>query len=103
MPSSVIKEAYYRPDEAALEILFTTGRRYLYHDVRPEEAERFAAAFSKGRYFNARIRDRYAFTELCRHRHKCRMNKGLENVHATSPAEARSLRHIPSSEEKSHA
>lgn len=64
MPSSVIKEAYYRPDEAALEILFTTGRRYLYHDVPPEEAERFAAAFSKGRYFNARIRDRYAFTEI---------------------------------------
>ena len=64
MPSSVIKQAWYRPDEAVLEILFTTGRRYLYHRVPPHEAERFAAAFSKGRYFNAHIRDRYDFTEI---------------------------------------
>ncbi len=64
MPSTVIKAAYYRPDEAQLDVLFTTGRRYLYHDVPPEEAERFAAAFSKGRYFNAHIRDRYDFTEV---------------------------------------
>ncbi|HTU13334.1 MAG TPA: KTSC domain-containing protein [Allosphingosinicella sp.] len=64
MPSSVIKAAYYRPDEAVLDILFTTGRRYLYHDVPLDEAERFAAASSKGRYFNARIRERYAFTEV---------------------------------------
>jgi len=64
MPSSVIREAYYRPDEAVLDILFTTGRRYLYHDVPPDEAGRFAAAFSKGRYFNAHIRDRYAFIEV---------------------------------------
>ena len=64
MPSSVIRKAHYRPDEAVLDILFTTGRRYLYHKVPPEEAERFAAAFSKGRYFNARIRDRYDYTEV---------------------------------------
>lgn len=64
MPSSVIRRAFYRPDEAVLDILFTTGRRYLYREVPPEEAERFAAAFSKGRYFNARIRDRYDFVEV---------------------------------------
>ena len=64
MPSSVIKTAHYRPDEAVLDILFTTGRRYLYHGVPPGEADRFAAAFSKGRYFNAHIRDRYDFTEV---------------------------------------
>jgi hypothetical protein len=64
MPSTVIRTAHYHPDEAVLEILFTTGRRYLYHDVPPDEAERFAAAFSKGRYFNARIRDRYDYTEI---------------------------------------
>ncbi len=64
MPSTVIRTAHYHPDEAVLEILFTTGRRYLYHDVPPDEAERFAAAFSKGRHFNAHIRDRYAFTEI---------------------------------------
>jgi hypothetical protein len=64
MPSTVIRAAQYHPDEAALEILYTTGRRYLYRDVPPDEAERFAAAFSKGRYFNARIRDRYDYTEI---------------------------------------
>ena len=64
MPSTVIRAAHYHPDSEVLDILFTTGRRYLYHDVPPDEADRFAAAFSKGRYFNARIRDRYDFTEV---------------------------------------
>ena len=64
MPSTVIRGAHYHPDSGVLDILFTTGRRYLYHAVPPDEAARFAAAFSKGRYFNARIRDRYAFTEV---------------------------------------
>jgi lysyl-tRNA synthetase class 2 len=60
----VIREAFYRPDDAVLDILFTTGRRYLYHKVPEDEANRFRAAFSKGRYFNAHIRDRYDFTEV---------------------------------------
>lgn len=64
MPSTVIRAALYDPDRAMLEITFTTGRRYFYHDVPPDEAARFAAAFSKGRYFNAHIRDRYPFTEI---------------------------------------
>lgn len=64
MPSTVIRSAHYDPDRAVLDIVFTTGRRYLYHEVPPEEAERLRAAFSKGRYFNARIRDRYPFTEV---------------------------------------
>lgn len=64
MPSSVIRAARYDPDRQVLDILFTTGRRYLYHDVPPEEADRFRAAFSKGRHFNAHIRDHYDFTEV---------------------------------------
>jgi lysyl-tRNA synthetase class 2 len=64
MPSTVIRAALYDPDRKVLDILFTTGRRYLYHDVPADEAERFAAAFSKGRYFNAHIRDRYPYTEV---------------------------------------
>ncbi|MBA3677398.1 MAG: KTSC domain-containing protein [Sphingosinicella sp.] len=64
MPSTVIRAAHYDIDKAKLDILFTTGRRYIYHDVPPLEAERFRAAFSKGRYFNANIRDAYAFTEI---------------------------------------
>jgi hypothetical protein len=64
MPSSVIRAAHYDPDRELLDILFTTGRRYLYHNVPPEEAGRFRAAFSKGRYFNKHIRDHFEFTEV---------------------------------------
>jgi hypothetical protein len=64
MPSSVIRTAYYDPDRQVLDITFTTGRRYLYRDVPPGEAGRFQAALSKGRHFNAHIRDHYDFTEV---------------------------------------
>jgi hypothetical protein len=54
MPSTVIRSLDYRPAERELEILFTTGRRYVYHDVPPEAAEAFRCAFAKGRHFNRR-------------------------------------------------
>ena len=63
MPSTVIRSIAYRPEERELEILFTTGRRYLFHDVPPEVAEAFRAARIKGRHFNSRIRNRYRFSE----------------------------------------
>lgn len=64
MPSSVIRSAHYDPERALLDIVFTTGRRYLYHRVPPAEADAFRAAFSKGRYFNAHIRDAYDHSEV---------------------------------------
>jgi lysyl-tRNA synthetase class 2 len=64
MPSTVIRAAFYDPDREVLDIAFTTGRRYFYHDVPADVAGQFAAATSKGRYFNAHIRDHYAFTEV---------------------------------------
>ncbi|TMJ20242.1 MAG: KTSC domain-containing protein [Alphaproteobacteria bacterium] len=64
MPSSVIRKAHYDPDRQILDIVFTTGRRYLYRDVPQSRADGFQAAFSKGRYFNAHIRDAYPFTEV---------------------------------------
>ena len=45
-----------------MKIVCTTGRRYSYLDVPPAVAEGMRAAFSKGEYFNAHIRDHYAFT-----------------------------------------
>lgn len=64
MPSTVIRRFDYWPETQELEILFTTGRRYLYSNV-PEEAVRdFRAAFSKGVHFNRFIRDRYPCREL---------------------------------------
>jgi hypothetical protein len=64
MPSSVIRSARYDPERELLDIVFTTGRRYLYHRVPPGEADAFRAAFSKGRYFNAHIRDSYDHSEV---------------------------------------
>jgi hypothetical protein len=64
MPSTVIDSLVYHPERNELELLFTTGRRYLYHGVPPEAAEQFRRAFNKGRHFNSRIRDRYSFTEV---------------------------------------
>jgi hypothetical protein len=63
MPSTVIRSIAYRPEQRELDVVFITGRRYLFHDVPPEAAEAFRAARSKGRHFNSRIRGRYLFSE----------------------------------------
>jgi lysyl-tRNA synthetase class 2 len=63
VPSTVIRSFDYRAPERELDIQFTTGRRYIYHDVPPEAAQALRAAFNKGRHFNVRIRGRYPFTE----------------------------------------
>lgn len=64
MPSTIIQAIAYREEARELEILFTTGRRYLFSEVPPEAAEAFRRARIKGRHFNARIRGRYPYVEL---------------------------------------
>ena len=64
MPSTVIRSFAYRPEARELEVLFTTGRRYLYLEVPPEAAEALRAAFAKGRHFNRHVRGHYPFVEL---------------------------------------
>jgi lysyl-tRNA synthetase class 2 len=64
MPSSVIRSFAYDRERAALDVTFTTGRRYRYFMVPAYVAEGLREAFSKGRFFNARVRDRYPFEEL---------------------------------------
>ena len=64
MPSTVIRKFNYSPASKELEILFVTGRRYLYAAVPEEEVRRFREAFSKGSHFNRHIRDRYPCREL---------------------------------------
>ena len=63
MPSTIIRRFDYREDIRELDVLFTTGRRYVYRDVPPEAAAAFRAAFAKGRHFNAHIRGNYAYRE----------------------------------------
>lgn len=64
MPSSVIRDFAYDARRRRLAIRFVSGRCYLYHRVPPAIAEGLAGAGSRGRFFNARIRDRFAFTEV---------------------------------------
>ncbi len=64
MPSTVIRRFDYSPQGRELVVEFVTGRRYVYCDVPEEEAAAMRAAFAKGRYFNAHIRDRYRFREV---------------------------------------
>ena len=64
MPSSVIRTFDYDPALQKLAVTFVTGRRYAYLEVPEAVANDFRAAFSKGEYFNAEIRDRYRFERL---------------------------------------
>ena len=64
MPSTVIRRFDYAPEAQELVIEFTTGRRYVYSDVPERAVQAMRAAFSKGRYFNANIRDRYKCREV---------------------------------------
>ena len=64
MPSTVIRRFDYAPERRELVIEFTTGRRYVYAEVPEDEVKAMRAAFSKGRYFNANIRDRYQCREI---------------------------------------
>jgi lysyl-tRNA synthetase class 2 len=61
MPSSVIRSFAYHPAERRLDIEFVSGRVYAYLDVPPEIVEAMRRSFSKGEFFNAHIRDRFAF------------------------------------------
>lgn len=62
MPSSVIRDFDYDPPARRLDIEFVSGRRYSYHDVPERIVAAMRAARSKGRFFNARIRDHFSFT-----------------------------------------
>jgi hypothetical protein len=64
MPSSVIRAFAYDEDEHRLAVTFQTGRRYAYRDVPAAIAAGLRRAASKGEFFNAAIRDRFAFERL---------------------------------------
>jgi len=62
MPSSVIRAYQYDPIEKHLDLVFVSGRRYRYHEVPVETYDAMRRAFSKGEFFNHRIRDQFRFT-----------------------------------------
>jgi hypothetical protein len=69
MPSTVIRRFVYDQTEHQLWVEFTSGRRYVYDDVPEEVATTFRTAFSKGVYFNSRIRDRFPHREVTHAHH----------------------------------
>ena len=64
MWSSVIRGAWYLPNRRQLDLLFTSGRRYIYSGVPETIADGFARAESKGRFYNAEIRNRFPCREV---------------------------------------
>jgi lysyl-tRNA synthetase class 2 len=57
--SSVIRYYAFDPDTGALEIEFISGTQYRYSGLPKPVLEAFEAAPSKGRFFDAHIRERF--------------------------------------------
>ena len=64
MPSSVVRSIDYEDAHSRLTVTFTTGRVYQYYMVPAAVASAFKNAFSKGTFFNKRIRDKYVCREI---------------------------------------
>ena len=64
MPSSVIKDFKYEAEHARLTVTFTTGRVYAYYAVPAAMHGAFRLAFSKGTFFNTKIRDKFPFKDV---------------------------------------
>jgi hypothetical protein len=65
MPSTAIERLHYDGATHTLSVWFVpSGRRYDYFDVPPALFAAFRASGAKGRFFNARIRNRFAFAPV---------------------------------------
>jgi hypothetical protein len=73
--SSAIRGAWYLPERRQLDLEFTSGRRYVYSGVPMAVAAGFAAAESKGRFYNREIRNRFPCREVGRDAGQNRMRE----------------------------
>lgn len=64
LDSSAIQAVGYNANRHELAVTFVTGKLYTYLGVPEAIYEALLRAPSKGRFFNAEIRDRYVFQEL---------------------------------------
>lgn len=64
MTHPAIRGAWYQPSRRSLDLMFGSGRHYRYANVPADVARRFALALSKGRFYNSKIRNKYACSEL---------------------------------------
>ena len=64
MPSTVIDDIRYEEGREKLYIRFVDGDEYVYVGVPGEVHRSFLDAPSKGRFFQAEIRDQYPYNRL---------------------------------------
>ena len=64
MPSTVIRHIAYDEPSRTLVVSFISGAVYAYSDVPPQTYADFTSAFAKGRFFAARIRDRFPHRQV---------------------------------------
>jgi hypothetical protein len=64
MESTAIRRFAYDHRHRELEVIFTTGRRYVYFDVPTGIHQAFIDSESKGIFFNTRIRPHFRYREL---------------------------------------
>lgn len=62
--SAAIQEIDYDAERAKLLVRFQSGERYVYVGVPGEVHRSFLEADSKGRFFQAEIRDRYPYNRI---------------------------------------
>lgn len=66
--SSMIHAVGYDSKTRTLEVVFNSGKTYLYYDVPPKVYKGLMAAESKGQYMRAFIIDEYEWAPLSRRR-----------------------------------
>ncbi|MCE3288312.1 MAG: hypothetical protein K0R83_324 [Caulobacter sp.] len=64
MPSAAIERIRYKENHGKLFVRFRNGGEYVYVGVPGEVHRSFVEAPSKGRFFQAEIRDRYPYNRL---------------------------------------
>lgn len=64
MPSTVIQTFSYKFPERILIINFLSGNCYAYINVPESIYKEFKTAYSKGKYFNAHIKNHYPFKQV---------------------------------------
>ena len=62
--STAISDIDYDAERAKLLVRFVSGERYVYVGVPVEVCRSFLDADSKGRFFQAEIRDQYPYNRL---------------------------------------
>jgi hypothetical protein len=62
--SSAIAQIGYNDKDSRMVVTFNSGKSYAYFQVSRQRYQAFCDAGSKGRYFNANVRDAYSFRRL---------------------------------------